>query len=69
MDDLNKGAMSVAEAADYLGIGRSMAYEQVRQGGIPAIRLGGRWIIPKSELENWLHRNRFLGDGDMRETK
>jgi excisionase family DNA binding protein len=65
MNDAKKGAMSVAEMAEYLGIGRSMAYEQIRQGKIPAIRIGGRWIIPKSELENWLRRNQGLGGDDL----
>ena len=38
---------TVLEAAARLGIGRCMAYDLVRQGIIPAKRLGRRWIVPR----------------------
>jgi excisionase family DNA binding protein len=42
--------MSVDEAARLLGIGRGLAYEAVRSGEIPSIRLGRRVLIPRSRL-------------------
>jgi excisionase family DNA binding protein len=57
VSDRNKGAMSVSEAAEYLGIGRSLAYESVRQGLIPARRIGNRWVIPISALKSWVTSN------------
>ena len=50
----NKLTLTVDEAAERLGIGRSLAYEMVRQGKIPAIRLGGKWLISKAALERML---------------
>jgi excisionase family DNA binding protein len=50
----NKLTLTVDEAAECLGIGRSLAYEMVRQGKIPAIRLGGKWLISKAGLERML---------------
>ena len=42
---------SVEEAARLLGISRNSAYEAVRRGEIPTIRIGRRILIPRSRLE------------------
>ena len=44
-------AVSVAEAAKMLGIGRTMAYRCVRSGELPSVTLGGRILVPLSALE------------------
>lgn len=46
---------SVMEAARILGISRNSAYEGVRRGEIPVIRVGGRILVPAAAL------NRLLG--------
>lgn len=43
--------LRVSEAADSLGIGRTLAYDLVREGVIPSIQLGARIRVPKAELE------------------
>lgn len=43
-------AMSVTEAAKRLGISRSSAYEAVRSGQIPSLRLGRRLLVPVQAL-------------------
>ena len=40
--------MTVTETANVLGISRSSAYECVRLGAIPSIRLGRRIVVPTS---------------------
>jgi len=45
---------SVPEAAELLGIGRNAAYEAVRRGQIPAIRVGRRWLVPVLALDQLL---------------
>ena len=45
---------SVLEVAVLLGIGRSKAYELVRSGTIPSLRLGRRIVIPKLALSRFL---------------
>jgi excisionase family DNA binding protein len=45
---------TVPEAAALLGIGRNAAYEAVRNGAIPAIRIGRRWLVPVLALERLL---------------
>lgn len=42
--------MKVEEAAQLLGIGRNQAYEAVRRGEIPSLRIGGRILVPRSRL-------------------
>jgi|TARA_B100000315_G_C14426133_1_gene517919 excisionase family DNA binding protein len=44
-------AFNVPEAASYLGISKSLAYELVRTGKLPAVRLGRRWLIPRASLD------------------
>ena len=43
--------MSVEEASEALGISRSLAYELVRRGEIPSLRLGRRIVVPVRGLE------------------
>ena len=38
--------MTVQEASVKLGISRALAYELVRQGRIPSLRLGRRLVVP-----------------------
>lgn len=44
-------AMSVEEAAETLGISRSLAYELARRGELPCLRLGRRLVVPVEALE------------------
>ena len=46
--------MSVTEAAEVLGISRTTAYECVHTGALPALRLGGRIVVPTQALEDLL---------------
>ena len=43
--------MTVEETADALGIGRTLAYELVTRGELPALRLGRRIVLPRSAIE------------------
>lgn len=42
--------LTVERAAKVLGIGRSSAYEGVRSGEIPSIRVGRRVLVPTVRL-------------------
>lgn len=41
----------VPEAGRRLGIGRGLAYTLVREGTIPSLRLRGRIVVPRAQLE------------------
>ena len=46
--------MTVEEAAHELDICRNAAYQAVREGQIPSIRIGKRIIIPRAAFERML---------------
>jgi excisionase family DNA binding protein len=46
--------LTVEEAAHALGIGRNSAYEAIRTGDIPSIRIGRRRLVPRAALEKKL---------------
>ncbi len=46
--------LTVPEAADLLGICRNAAYEGVRRGEIPSIRIGKRLVVPRAAFEEML---------------
>lgn len=48
--------MSVREAARLLGIGRDSAYALIREGRLPAIRIGRRILVPRAALEPWVEK-------------
>ena len=46
--------LTVPEAAELLGICRNAAYEGVRRGEIPSIRIGKRLVVPRAAFEEML---------------
>lgn len=51
---MDKKTLTVDEAAQLLGVGRSTAYEAVRRGEIPVVRIGKRLLVPMAALEKML---------------
>ena len=51
---MDKKTLTIAEAGEALGIGRSAAYEAAKRGEIPAIRIGRRLLVPTARLEQLL---------------
>lgn len=62
----DKVTLTVDETAGVLGIGRSSAYEAVRQGQLPVIRIGRRYLVPKAALTAMLNRPQPLRDAKAR---
>lgn len=46
---------TVDDVAALLGIARGKAYEHVRSGAIPSIRMGKRYLIPRERFHAWLN--------------
>ncbi len=59
---MEKKTLSVPEAGKALGIGRSAAYEAVRTGQLPTIRIGKRILVPVVALEQMLRECADRGD-------
>jgi excisionase family DNA binding protein len=55
MNDLpDRPALTIQEAAKLLGISKSLAYAAAASGALPAIRIGGRLIVPRAKLAKML---------------
>jgi len=48
--DGSRLVLTVAEAADRLGISSDLAYDLVARGELPSLRLGRRIVIPRFAL-------------------
>jgi len=45
-----RGTVTVEESAKVLGISRGKAFESVRNGDLPVLRLGHRYLVPVPRL-------------------
>jgi excisionase family DNA binding protein len=45
---------TVQEVAHLLGLALGGTYTLIREGTIPAIKAGGRWVVPKKRFHAWL---------------
>ena len=52
--DNEKKVLTVEELAKELGISKSLAYREVRQGKIYSIKCGDRYLVPVKALERLL---------------
>jgi excisionase family DNA binding protein len=52
--EIVRQTLTVEEAAQILGIGRTLAFEMARRGDLPALRLGRRLVVPRAALERML---------------
>ena len=53
--DTQSKTLSVEEVAAELGIGRNQAYDAVRSGQIPSIRIGRRILVPRIAFDRLLN--------------
>lgn len=53
-DPAEQPTMTVEAAGGLLGVSRSTAYEAVRSGEIPSIRLGRRLLVPTAAIRRML---------------
>lgn len=52
---VQRRTLTVEEAGQWLGIGRSAAYAAANRGELPTIRIGRRMVVPKDALERMLN--------------
>ncbi len=51
--------LSIPEVCRELGMGRSWVYRRLKSGEIPSIKLGHNIKVKRSELEQFLERQRY----------
>jgi excisionase family DNA binding protein len=49
-------ALSVSEAGQLIGIGRTAVFNEIREGRLQAKKCGRRTLILRSDLDTWLAR-------------
>jgi excisionase family DNA binding protein len=49
-----RAVYTVQEVAHLLGLALGGTYTLIREGTIPAIKMGGRWVVPKKRFHAWL---------------
>ena len=52
--------LTIEETAKLLGIGRQLAYDRVKTGQIPVIKIGRRLLVPKKALEKLLEQGQAV---------
>jgi excisionase family DNA binding protein len=45
---------NIREVSQMLSISLGGTYQLCRDGKIPALKLGGRWVVPKARFHTWL---------------
>lgn len=45
---------SVTALAAYIGLSRGLTYSFLNAGKIPSIRLGRRFVLPRTAIDEWL---------------
>lgn len=50
--------IGMEEAAEYLGLGKTVLYTLAREGRIPANKVGKKWTFDKDKLDSWVSTNR-----------
>lgn len=61
---MTKSTITIPEAAEVLGIGRTAAYDAARTGQIPVIKIGKRLLVPKTALDRMLSEAGMIQAGD-----
>jgi excisionase family DNA binding protein len=52
--DIEPALLTVAQAAAYLGISRSLAYVLVNSRQVPSLKIGAATRVPRAGLDAWI---------------
>ena len=52
---VDKATYSIEDVMRLTGLGRGLVYAALRDGTIPARKVGSRWLIPKQRFHEWLN--------------
>lgn len=54
--EIQKITLSIPEFCAAVGIGRSRAYEEIKEGRLRVLKCGRRTLIAKEAVQRWLDR-------------
>lgn len=52
---MTKENLTVKDVADYLNRSETTIYNMLNNGELPGIKLGGKWIVRKKDLDDFLN--------------
>ncbi len=58
---MSEEILNIKEACDLLGIKQRTMYSLLKEGKIPAIKIGGQWRFSKEMLISMFHKQISLG--------
>lgn len=53
---MNKENLTVKDVAEYLNRSETTIYNMLNNGELPGIKLGGKWIVRKNDLDKFLDK-------------
>jgi len=51
---VEKGLLTLSEAAEMIGLGETKTKELLRRGELPRVKIGKSMRIPRSSLQRWI---------------
>jgi excisionase family DNA binding protein len=63
-----KLALTLSEVADLLGVSRRGIYNLISREGLPSVKLGGRRLVRRADLERWLAEKPVAGQEASEQT-
>ncbi len=51
---MEKGLLTLSEAAEMIGLGETKTKELLRRGELPRVKIGKSMRIPRSSLQRWI---------------
>jgi excisionase family DNA binding protein len=54
LPDSERQTYTVRETAAVMGLSLGVTYQLLRQGRLPGLRLGKRWVVPRVQLDAFL---------------
>ncbi|MFO7768337.1 MAG: helix-turn-helix domain-containing protein [bacterium] len=65
--DVERRVYFVSEVAEILGVSRQTVLKYIKEGLVPGIRVGGRYLIMKDEFEEFLRSGGSRSETESRE--
>jgi excisionase family DNA binding protein len=66
--DIDKDWLSVADICDYMDVSAFVVTNQLRSGGLPAVKFGREWRVARVDFEDWINAQRLGRDMPSRHT-
>ena len=57
-DDLSTQSMTVRDVAKHLNVDEKTVYRLAQRGELPGFKVAGTWRFKRSDLEDWIDRQK-----------